>query len=58
MKQKVQKGVSYKKNKIKFGDYENCLEGTQLENKTKNMEEIRITQIVSKIYTGFIKTIN
>ena len=34
--------------KIKFGNYEICLEANQLENKINHLEKIRLTKIVLK----------
>ena len=42
------------KRKFKFEDYKNCLEVTQLENKTNHLEKIKLMQIVLK---KFIKNL-
>ena len=36
------------KRKLKFDNYKNCLEATQLENKTDHLEKIKLTSIVLK----------
>ena len=36
------------KRKLKFEDYKNPLEGTQLENKINSLEKLKLTQIFSK----------
>ena len=34
--------------KLKFENYENCLDATQLKNKMNHLENIKLTQVVSK----------
>ena len=42
-KQKSQKSVVCHKKELKFENYENCLEATQIDNKTKYQEKNRIS---------------
>ena len=37
------------KRKLKFGIYKNCLEATQVDNKIKYLEKIKLTQVVLKM---------
>ena len=53
-KQKTQKKCVIKR-KLKFKNYKNCLEATQLENNTNHLEKNKITQIVLKNDKVFIK---
>ena len=46
-KQRAQKKCLIKR-KLKFDNYKNCLEATQLENKTDHLEKIKLTSIVLK----------
>ena len=43
---KIKKYVT--KRKLKFENYKNCIEETQLENKVARLEKIELTQIVLK----------
>ena len=41
--------------KIKFEDYKNCLEATQLEDKINHLKKIKLTYIVLKMYNVLLK---
>ena len=57
-KQKAQEGVS-KKRKVKFENYKNCLEASQLENKINYLEKTKIDiDSIKKNCKEFLKTIN
>ena len=43
------------KTKLKFENYRNCLEETQLQNKINYLEKIKLAQIVLKSYKQFIR---
>ena len=60
---KIKKAKSTKKcvikRKLKFEDYKNCLEATQIENKINHLEENEIDEdSLKEDHKEFIKTIN
>ena len=60
---KIKKAKSTKKfvikRKLKFEDYKNCLEATQIENKINHLEENKIDEdSLKEDHKEFIKTIN
>ena len=55
----IKKQKAQKKRQLKFENYKNCLEATQVDNKINHLEKNEnIIDILKKDHKEFIKTIN
>ena len=55
----IKKQKAQKKRQLKFENYKNCLEATQVDNKIHHLEKNEnIIDILKKDHKEFIKTIN